>query len=307
VIIFRLIFIFNTYLPLNLRIVKLFYKKTYEIDELLQEENLEGFKNLLLNKFGKHQVIIRSFFNGLQNSEMNDYHISRQILKIKILNKLRHIMYIEQICQRCNGTGKELKISLPDCIKCGNTGVASCQYCFGSGDYCQYCRGTGKGPCTCSKQTANCGQCNGEGKNRVEILRFVRTELKTISDKSRSDLYEGLKTIGLKNNKNQKLKNLKLTYIHQLCLFAMENEVIKNKYAIFIKENTLFENLDNKKKDTMVYLFLRDFSLNFTERLAQNIFRLHEKCDDKKLLKKLIRKVKLSPYENDHMINEMDI
>lgn len=53
-------------------------KKAYEIDEFLQEQNLERFKILLLNKFNNHQDLITLFFNGLQGPEIKNYPTSRQ-------------------------------------------------------------------------------------------------------------------------------------------------------------------------------------------------------------------------------------
>ena len=50
-------------------------KKAYEIDNYLQEQNLKGFKILLLNKFNNHQDLINSFFNDLQNSETDEFPI----------------------------------------------------------------------------------------------------------------------------------------------------------------------------------------------------------------------------------------
>ena len=53
-------------------------KKAYEIDEFLQEQSLEGFKVLLLNKFDSDQDLILSFFNDLQRSITKDYPTTRQ-------------------------------------------------------------------------------------------------------------------------------------------------------------------------------------------------------------------------------------
>jgi len=47
-------------------------KRAYEIDELLQEQDLEGFKSLLLTRFGRYQDIITSVFEDLQDSEKKD-------------------------------------------------------------------------------------------------------------------------------------------------------------------------------------------------------------------------------------------
>jgi len=58
-------------------------KKAYEIDNYLQEQNLKGFKILLLNKFNNHQDLINSFFNDLQNSETDEFPISEQKSIIK--------------------------------------------------------------------------------------------------------------------------------------------------------------------------------------------------------------------------------
>jgi len=68
-------------------------KKAYEIDELLQEENLEGFKNLLLNKFGKNQNVIKSFFNDLPSAEVKDHPLSQQIEVAKTKSYKEKKMY----------------------------------------------------------------------------------------------------------------------------------------------------------------------------------------------------------------------
>jgi hypothetical protein len=77
-------------------------KKAYEIDELLQEHSLEGFKMLLLNKFDSHQDLIISVFNDLQSSEIKDYPTSRQrkvvekqTYKEKKMYTLNEIMSLE--------------------------------------------------------------------------------------------------------------------------------------------------------------------------------------------------------------------
>jgi len=45
-------------------------KKAYEIDHLLQEPDLSGFKSLLENKFVHHRDLINSFFETLQEREV---------------------------------------------------------------------------------------------------------------------------------------------------------------------------------------------------------------------------------------------
>lgn len=47
-------------------------KRAYEIDDLLQEQSLEGFKTLLINKFDKYQDVIVLFFNELKDPEIKD-------------------------------------------------------------------------------------------------------------------------------------------------------------------------------------------------------------------------------------------
>lgn len=47
-------------------------KRAYEIDDLLQEQNLEGFKTLLINKFDKYRDVIVSFFYKLKDPEIKD-------------------------------------------------------------------------------------------------------------------------------------------------------------------------------------------------------------------------------------------
>ena len=44
-------------------------KKAYEIDRLLQEPDLSGFKSLLENKYVHHKDLINSFFETLQEKE----------------------------------------------------------------------------------------------------------------------------------------------------------------------------------------------------------------------------------------------
>lgn len=47
-------------------------KRAYEIDDLLQEQNLERFKTLLINKFDKYRDVIVSFFYKLKDPEIKN-------------------------------------------------------------------------------------------------------------------------------------------------------------------------------------------------------------------------------------------